>query len=292
MCETVARSSAGGEPLRVARLPVVRLGRRIASARWPRQLEAPRSLAKKLAWTAVEARLVRTPGRYAWRELTGAACGDYQLRAGSGRLSLRHRSGDIDIFRKFYAYGYYDPPAELTTRLTALGRPVNVLDLGANIGLFEVFTRELLPIGRVVCFEPDPANAAMVERAREANGADWELVRACASNRDGRVRFNTGRKNFSRIGDSGDLDIACLDVFGRIAEADLVKMNIEGSEWEILQDPRFADTTANWIVEYHHFASPDADIHRLARELFERAGYAVKLAAKTDDNGLLWAWRA
>jgi len=235
---------------------------------------------------------MKTPLRYAARELTTHKRADYALRNGGGRLTVRHRSGDIDILRKFYAYGYYDLPDEVATPLRSLGRPVNVLDLGANIGLFEVFTRDRLTIGDVVCFEPDPANGAVLGRTRNANGADWEIVKACASNRDGHARFNTGRKNFSRIGDSGDIDIATVDVFPYIARADLVKMNIEGSEWDVLEDPRLADTSVKWIVEYHHIASPDPDIHTLSRKLFERAGYTVRLAAKTRDNGLFWAWKA
>jgi FkbM family methyltransferase len=292
MVETATQSAAAGESLQVARLPAVRAGRRLASARWPRRPEGVRGAAKRLAWTAVEARLVRTPVRYAWRELTSRGCGDYQLRDGGGRVCLRHHSGDIDIFRKFYAYGYYDLPEEVTARLDALGRPLSVLDLGANIGLFEVFTRARLPIGRAVCFEPDPANGAVLERVRDANGAAWEIVKACASNSDGRARFNAGRKNFSRIGGDGDLDVATVDIFPLVRRADLVKMNIEGSEWDVLRDPRLAHVRASWIIEYHHIASPDPDIHTLSKRLLERAGYTVRLATKTEDNGLLWAWRA
>jgi hypothetical protein len=58
-----------------------------------------------------------------------------------------------------------------------------------------------------------------------------------------------------------------------------------------VQDERLAQTSASWIVEYHHIASPKPDIHTLSKELFERAGYTVRLAAQTEDNGLLWAWR-
>lgn len=281
-----AWSDETAQPLRS-----VRVGRRIASARWPRQLEGLRTVTKKLAWTAVEARLVSTPVRYALRELATRRRGDYALRHRGGRFSVRHRSGDIDIFRKFYAYGYYELPEAVAERLRSLGRAVNVLDLGANIGFFEVFTRDRLPVGHVVCFEPDPANARILEQVRTANGACWEIVAACASNRDGRALFNTGRKNFSHIGSDGDSDIATVDVFPHISEADLVKMNIEGSEWDILRDARLAWTSVSWIVEYHRIASPDPDIHALAKRLFERAGYVVRLARRSEDSGLLWAWK-
>jgi FkbM family methyltransferase len=269
----------------------VELGRRAASARLPRPLEGLRESAKRVVWTAVEARLVDTPVRYAIRELAGHREAQYRLKGSQSRFTVRHRSGDIDIFRKFYAYGYYEFPAEVTSRLQALGRPVEVLDLGANIGFFEVYTREGLEIGSVVCYEPDPSNSAVLERTREANGAGWEIRRACASNADGFATFETGQKNFSRISESGGAQIPVKDIFPDVAGRDLVKMNIEGSEWEVLEDPRLAQTATNWIVEYHAIANPRPDIHEYAAELFTRAGYEVRTAATRPLNGLIWAWK-
>ncbi len=288
-----SRSRADAEPApagtRASR--AVSVGRRLTSVPWPRQLEALRAAPKRLAWTFLEARLVDSPFRYGFRELVKPDLADYALRHSAGRISLRHRSGDIDIFRKFYAYDYYRWPDAVMRELRQLNRPVNVLDLGANIGFFEVHAREQLPIGEVVGFEPDPANANVLARVRAANGANWEVIRACASNAQGTVMFNTGRKNFSRIDGEGDCPIRAVDVFPYIARADLVKMNIEGSEWEILQDPRFADVSPVWIVEYHRIRNPEPDIHALAARLFEREGYTTRLSAKTNGNGLLWAWK-
>ena len=47
-----------------------------------------------------------------------------------------------------------------------------------------------------------------------------------------------------------------------------------------------------WIVEYHRIANPQPEIHALCKSLFEDAGFTVRLATKTEDNGLLWAWKA
>jgi FkbM family methyltransferase len=163
--------------------------------------------------------------------------------------------------------------------------------LGANIGFFEIHTRQQLPVGKVVCFEPDPANARMLDRVRSENGADWEIIRSCASNRDGTAMFKSGHQNFSRIEPDGDTAVATRDVFPYVAQADLVKMNIEGSEWEILEDRRLAETSAVWIVEYHRIRSPEPDITARARRLFERCGYTTRVAVAHEGNGLLWAWK-
>jgi FkbM family methyltransferase len=270
----------------------VQLGRRLNTTTLPAGLEHVRSGAKKLAWTAFEARLVCTPARYAFRELLRPGTADYALRKGGGRFAVRHRSGDIDILRKFYGYGYYDWPPVVKAKLESLRRPVNVLDLGANIGFFQVHAREQLPIGRVVGFEPDPGNAAMLDRVRRENGADWTIIRACASNRDHTVRFKSGHQNFSKIAEDGDVDVPALDVFPYIGQADLVKMNIEGSEWEIMQDPRFAAMSPVWIVEYHRIRNPESNITGSAETLFQHAGYQTRIAMEHGGNGLLWAWKA
>jgi len=269
----------------------VGFGQRLTSAPWPRGLEGVRDAAKKLAWTAYEARLVRTPIRYAYRELLAGGLGRYELRNGGASFCIRHRSGDVDIFRKFYAYGYYEWPAEVRAALRGLRRPVNTLDLGGNIGFFEVHARQQLPIGQVIAFEPDPANSAVLEQVRDANGASWEIVKACAGNSNGVVRFRSGAHNFSRIDSDGDFEVPAIDVFPYIANADLVKMNIEGSEWEILHDPRMAQTDQVWIVEYHRIRNPREDITALAREAFERHGYTTRIAMSHQGNGLVWAWK-
>jgi FkbM family methyltransferase len=278
------------EPSR-APIRAVEAGRRLTSTSLPKSLGIFRAGAKKLTWTALEARLVSNPLRYAFRELVHPTVADYSLRSGNGRISLRHRSGDIDIFRKFYAYRYYEWPTEVKAQLSKLARPVDVLDLGANIGFFDVHARNQMPIGSVVCFEPHPETAAVLERVRDANGATWRVIRACASNRDGTARFNSGRHNFSRIESDGDREVPMFDAFEHVAAADLVKMNIEGSEWEILQDARLADTSCVWIVEYHRLRNPEADITSLIRSLFESSGYTTRIAMNHEDNGLLWAWK-
>jgi FkbM family methyltransferase len=287
---TMVAPPAGDGPAPAA--TTVRLGRMVADANLPRQLEPLREGVKKLAWTVFEASLVTKPLSYLYHELLRPQTADYQLRKTGARLSIRHRSGDVDILRKFYAYGYYAWPAEVTAQLTQLRRPLNTLDLGANIGLFEVHTRgQGLPIGEVVAFEPDPDNSAVLDRARAANGADWKIVRACAANRRGEVRFQSGHKNFSRIDPDGDFTVEALDVFPFVERADLVKMNIEGSEWEILEDTRLAAVDAVWIVEYHRLRNPRSDITELVCELFGRAGYDTRVAVSHENNGLVWAWK-
>ena len=68
-------------------------------------------------------------------------------------------------------------------------RPGDVaIDLGAHIGYYTLLLARLVgPTGRVLAFEPDPDNFALLSRNVEMNGyANVELFNAAASDRPGR----------------------------------------------------------------------------------------------------------
>ena len=51
--------------------------------------------------------------------------------------------------------------------------------------------------------------------------------------------------------------VKSLDVFPYLAESDFVKMDIEGSEWQLIADRRFADVPAAvLVVEWHSEGCP------------------------------------
>ena len=85
--------------------------------------------------------------------------------------------------------------------------------------------------------------------------------------------------------------MACRDVFPFLAEADLVKFDIEGAEWAIVADHRFAELEAAAVVlEYHPIGAPADPEGTLAHEL-GRAGYQVGRPVRGVDGGVVWAWR-
>jgi FkbM family methyltransferase len=266
--------------------------RRVNELRLLRAVGPLRKVAGRLAWLIIEARLVRERGRYVGNTLRPSRsprC--YHLRSTDSPFYLRHHTGDVAIFRKFAAYRYYDFPAEIAERLK--GKKIAVVDLGANIGLFGVHARAHLDVADIVSFEPDEHNAAVVEKVIEASDGAWQLIRACAANRDGETRFTSGRANLSRISETGSV-VPLVDAVPYLLAADLAKVNIEGAEWDILADERFvAHAPDVLILEYHEIASPEPQIHSLAARLLADAGYENQvLVNRSSANGLIWAWKS
>jgi len=168
-----------------------------------------------------------------------------------------------------------------------------VLDLGGRIGLFGVFARERWDVTAIRSYEPDPRNREML-RATPAPFAEWEVTAAAVSNSEGVAHFAAGLSSESRVtGDGADtITVPIVDFFAQ-PSADLVKIDIEGSEWPILTDPRLAEISARVIVmEWHALGCPEQDAAACARRLLHAAGFTGQHHdAPRKGNGLLWAWR-
>lgn len=213
---------------------------------------------------------------------------------------LRSGSSDTDIFHEIFGSEIYAPPAQVER---ALGHePVRlVADIGANVGLFAVWALRAYPGARVVSFEPDPANLRILRMCHAASPdrARWDIHGVAAGATRRRVAFLGGRDAVCRealadeILHADRVDVQMADIFGVLTSADLIKIDIEGGEWEILDDPRFTSVDARAVaVEYHPEHCPDLDPAACAAGLLRRAGYAVAGAGpQVDGVGQLWGWR-
>lgn len=222
----------------------------------------------------------------------------YSVRTTGVRVAIRHRGVDAATLAEVFYHRFYDPPP---TVAGIIGEPSQILDLGANIGLFGAFAAARWPQSRISAYEPDPQNAALLERTVSANALAerWRLERAAAGTRDGEVRFAGGLDVDSHVLDTGAEDrpgmltVPLRDVLAEVSAADLVKMDIEGGEWDILYDQRFANDPPRCIVlEYHPRHCPGARTQSSVLRALELAGLRTESIWHGDDgHGMLWAWR-
>jgi FkbM family methyltransferase len=243
--------------------------------------------------------LVTEPLRFARNELRpGSRIATYSLRRSGVRVSIRHHTPDVLILDEVFSQDPYEPPEAAAAALERLERPLRVLDLGANIGLFGAWVLGRFSIASIHAVEPDPENAAVHEMTIEANQgrSDWRLTQAYGAERAGTVRFHAGEFTTSQLAALGEEGIAvpAIDVLPLLAEVDLAKLDVEGAEWPIILDERLPSSAASAVVlEYHESASPEQDARARAERALRDAGYSVALT-HADANlgtGLIWAWR-
>jgi len=250
---------------------------------------------------ALRGALVREPTRFVLNELRRRdVVRRYTLRDCGQQVVIRHHTWDVLALDMAFSGGEFEPPAEVAAVLDDLPEPAAV-DLGANIGMFGVWLLGRRPRARIVSYEPEPGNAAMVERNIAANGAGdrWRLRKAAAAPAGGTLWFRAGEGPRSHVVDAAGhgadvIAVDAVDPFPDLAAADFVKIDIEGGEWGLLADPRFATLPARVVcVEYHLAGAPGEDPGADAERMVRAGGWAVRREAREGlpDHGLVWGWR-
>ena len=252
--------------------------------------------ARGLVDTVRVARLVREPVRFTTRQaLRRRVLARYRIRESGLAVYLRHNTSDVNTLDEIFRLGHYGLPESVDAVLRD-APPPEIADLGANIGLFGIYALGRFPGAAVTAFEPNPANAHVLRLTVEANRhVRWRIVEAAAAVRNGEVRFAAGTHfTTGHVTEAGDVVVPAVDVFEHVAAASWLKIDIEGAEWEILSDPRFATLRARVVaLEYHADGSPEADARRAAETLLRKAGYLTAASAfpMPPGHGMLWAWK-
>ena len=130
-----------------------------------------------------------------------------------------------------------------------------------------------------------------------ANG--WEdrvdLRTVAAMTVDGQFELAGGDFYLSRVvaADVGSsTSITGVDVLPLLADRDLIKIDIEGSEWPILADPRFAELPVKALaLEWHEDGCPSADPLAEVESALVQGGFEFEHEFIDDDCGTLWAWK-
>jgi FkbM family methyltransferase len=276
---------------------LLRLVRRLATAPLFRRLTRITPLLR--VSFALRGVLVRSPLRFALNEMRPrSVTAAYRLRDGDVTIVVRHHTPDVLVLDEIFFQREYELPPGVAQALEAAPQPLTVLDLGANIGLFGAFVLTRFPEAHVIAVEADPANAAIHARTIAANGKRrrWTLIHAAAATTPGTVRFSSGGFALSHAARAfeGGIEVAAEDVLPRILDADFVKIDIEGAEWSLLADARFARTGARAIVlEYHGQGCPGPDPEAEAESALVAAGFEVERGATKPQfgAGIVWGWR-
>jgi FkbM family methyltransferase len=160
--------------------------------------------------------------------------------------------------------------------------PKRILDLGANIGMAAAALAAQFPAAEFVLVEPDPRNVARLARTIEWNGLTGKIVPSAVGAQSGRLRLRMGSNptcsalETSKMHDlSGttDVEVCTVDEILRRAGwdgADLVKIDIEGTEQELLtENNAWLARVGTLILEIHPSCSADAIAEALAEYGFK-----------------------
>jgi len=156
-----------------------------------------------------------------------------------------------------------------------------VYDVGANVGSYTLLaSRRCGPGGRVVAFEPLPANLEFLQRHIALNdAANVTIVAAAVSDRAGRSAFQgTPDRVTSRLSPGGDSEVECVTLDGLLADTalpppDCIKIDVEGAEAAVLRGAMHLIETKRPLIflETHGPA-----VHAECATLLEQARYRLE----------------
>jgi FkbM family methyltransferase len=218
---------------------------------------------------------------------------DTRVRLRNGLVvEVRGLSGDFWTVSEIFFNGQYVLPADAPTDIHT------VVDTGGNVGYAALWFLTEFPGSRVTVFEPLPSHVAQIEKHLTGNGLRdrAEVIAAAADTADGTAVFQDAGPE-SRPADDGEgVPVALVDWFERLPAGtiDVLKMDIEGGEIPLLDDPRFpavAARTRIFVLEWHK-ATSDRGGRDWCAARMQQAGFTVTDGAQYyGAAGILWGTR-
>lgn len=179
-------------------------------------------------------------------------------------------------YKHIFAWGIYD--------FQPTGPRPRVLDCGSHIGLSVLRFKRIAPDCRVTAFEPDAAVLEMLSRNIQENRlTDVEVVPAALAGARGTARFigdgaDGGALAHGNYAPPSATVVPTVPLADYLNEpVDLLKMNIEGAEWDVLQVA--ADRLHNvrqMVIEYHGFPECGQKLHAILA-LLDECGFRYLL---------------
>ena len=229
---------------------------------------------------------------FAWRAISQQMKVWVQKKNGL-QIQLRPRSSgnnDYGVAYEIFVHQFLLPRVWIPRVRVAL-----IVDFGANVGFSCSYWLANYHLAKIIAFEPNPKHVSQfrVNIARNAYDERVTLHEAAAGVAEGQGWISDAASSqMSKTEDCG-FKVRVMDVFKELAgrEIDILKIDIEGGEYEILADPRFASLDVKAIVlEWH--ARPDIpNGDKWCRDRLQKFGYRLYPIFQHKSYGMFWAYR-
>jgi FkbM family methyltransferase len=169
-------------------------------------------------------------------------------------VHLRVRTSDVSLYKSILLGAEYDPPVRLS--------PETIVDAGANCGMATLFFANKYPKARIIAVEPEPSNySALLENTY--GYPNVVPVKAALWKDDCELKIGTGShfdKWAFQVSDKGTavngVTLPSLMRAAGIQSIDLLKIDIEGAEAELFENPDWLGSVKAMAVEFHEGLRP------------------------------------
>jgi FkbM family methyltransferase len=185
-------------------------------------------------------------------------------------ILVRANSSDIPTFRQIFLTNHYDMSLDFIPSL--------IVDIGANVGYSAVYFANKYKKSKIIAIEPQEYNFQILQE----NIKYWQQIsveKAAIWQSTNKLHIKNPSSDYwafqmeeSETGNVIAMTINELISKYNIEEISLLKMNIEGSEFQIFQgDLSWLSLTKSLWIETHEYLYPGS--HRFIKSLLIKAGF-------------------
>ncbi len=164
-----------------------------------------------------------------------------------GKVEIRMNTSDEDVFYQVFMQEEYSFALELIQKYLPQDKGLNLLDIGANIGLTSIYFANKCNINSIIAVEPDPDNFSQLEKNFINNGYKATLINKALWSSDTFLEFDKIRdrrswaisvKEATKRTDNGTESITLKSIIeaNDLERIDILKIDIEGAEKMLLDE--------------------------------------------------------
>lgn len=211
------------------------------------------------------------------------------------KLILRTNKDDLDTTYQVFVEEVYRCP-----RLIVSTEVRNIVDLGTNFGYTCVYWMNKYPKAHVTTFEPHPLHVEYATQHAKlnmfSNRIDIRNAAAGTKYMNGYLEDDGVRSYIAAESGTNRIPIKVVDFFEEVGNnpIDILKIDIEGAEYEILSDPRFSELNIKRLIMEYHPSKEYKNEHDWCHQRLTELGFDITdvpdVSSEPSSFGMLWAF--
>jgi FkbM family methyltransferase len=169
-------------------------------------------------------------------------------------IFLRRNSSDLYVFYQIFIQKEYDPLFDIFKNNFDLKDNLKIIDLGGNIGLTSIYASIVFPNSEIIIVEPSKSNFDVLTKNCEAITRKYPQTKFIKLNNGvwkKKCKLKISNNNVDswaiqvKEDENGEIDaISMNDLILKMPQIDILKIDIEGSEFEIINE----STNCDWLL--------------------------------------------
>jgi len=214
------------------------------------------------------------------------------LRINGHKKKLRF----VDTASSAFLYEFTEICLQDCYRLKMLKKQLNsitnVVDIGANQGLFAIAARRHFAKAAIACYEPNPALEPIL--ALNTTSLDADVFYEAVTREDCKISLSFGETDLNTVAKPDEMgEITGVSLRKVIERAggniDILKLDCEGGEWAIMEDIASWKKIRSVTMEYHLWARPGSTVAEIKERIGQLGFRIISHNPVSEQFGLLAA---